>query len=266
MNIFDGYDWTSVKVVRVLPTNAVASEQLLVESIKKSVYQLSVKFQGCTEVVREEDNLVFDEGSVLYLPSGMTGDIPYNKYIRRSGTGVCIFFTSANPLPPEPTVIKTPNLPVDGFTRVLNKWRQVDSHLACMGEFYNLLDKLKKDIQPPLQERDKQQDLLIAKTYIEQHFTDKYIDIEQLSRYCGLSAEYFRQSFKKAYGVTPLQFLLNLKLAFAQRLLTDTDIPVGEIARQCGFEDTNYFTRIFGQRMGFSPSRYRREIGQSKNV
>ena len=261
MNIFDGYDWTEIKVVRVMPTNAVASEQLLVSSIKKSVYQLSVKFQGRTEVVREDNNLVFDEGSILYLPSEMTRDITYNKYIRESGTGVCIFFTSANPLPPVPTVIKMPNLPLESFTKVLNKWRQVDSYLACVGEFYSLLDKLKKAIQPPSQKGNQKQNLLVAKTYIEEHFTDKYIDIEQLSRYCGLSAEYFRQSFKQTYGVTPLRHLFNLKLAFAQKLLTETDLPVGEIARQCGFEDANYFTRTFGQHTGFSPSHYRREIG-----
>ena len=97
----------------------------------------------------------------------------------------------------------------------------------------------------------------IAKNYIEQHFTDRYIDIEQLSKICGLSAEYFRQSFKRIYGVTPLQYLVNLKLKLAQKLLLESELSVGEIALQCGFEDSNYFTRFFGQHMGLPPTHYR---------
>lgn len=264
MNLFDGYDWSGIKVVRVSPTVAVASDNLLVYNVKLKVYQLSVKFHGRTELVYGNKSLLFDTGSILYLPPGAHPDIPYNKYIREGGTGVCIFFSSSNPLPMEATVIKCPNLPLERFSKVLEKWLQVDGQLACMGEFYNLLDELKRATTLPAERGNSKKQLLIAKDYIEGHFTDKYIDIGQLAKLCGLNAEYFRQSFQQEYGVTPLQHFSNLKLTFAQKLLTESDLPIGVIALQCGFEDANYFTRLFGQHIGVSPTRYR-AIYQKKN-
>ena len=257
MSLFEGYDWTGVKVVRVTPTNATASDRQLVRNLHMKNYQLSVKFQGLTELVCGDKTLIFDAGSILYLPIDKHRTIPYNKYIRESGTGICIFFTSYHPLPTEATVIKGAGLPLEHFSKVLQKWHQVDRQLACMGEFYRLLDDLKKATYSSDGHEKTKNHLLIAKSYIEQHFTDKYIDIKQLSKFCGLSGEYFRQSFKQIYGVTPLQYSVNLKLKLAQKLLLESELSVGEIALQCGFEDSNYFTRFFGQHMGLPPTHYR---------
>lgn len=257
MSLFDGYDWTGVKIVRVSATNFTASDKLLVGKLFAKSHQLSVKFQGCTELVCGDKSFIFDSGSILYLPVSKHGIVPYDKYIRESGTGICIFFTSHNPLPTEATVFKGPELPLERFSKVLQRWRQVDSELACMGEFYRLLDDLKKATYSYAEGREQNNHLLIAKNYIEQHFTDRYIDIEQLSKICGLSAEYFRQSFKRIYGVTPLQYLANLKLKLVQKLLSESDLSVGEIALQCGFEDANYFTRFFSRHMGMAPTHYR---------
>lgn len=264
MNLFDGYDWSGVKVVRVSPTVAVASDNLLVYNAKQTVYQLSVKFHGRTELVYGDKSLVFDTGSILYLPPKTSPDMPYNKYIREGGTGVCIFFSSTNPLPTEAEVIKVSGLPLDRFSKVLQKWREVDGQLACMGEFYKLLDGLKKATASPFKRGNPQKQLLTAKEHIEAHFTDKYIDVDQLARMCGLSAEYFRQSFQRMYGVTPLQHFSGLKLTFAQKLLTESDLPIGVIGMECGFEDANYFARFFARHIGVSPTHYR-FLYQKKN-
>ena len=265
MNLFDGYDWSGVKVIRVSPTVASASDNLLVYNVKLRVYQLSVKFHGRTDLVYGNKSLIFDTGSILYLPPGAHPKVPYNKYIRESGTGVCIFFTSTNPLPTEAEVIKGPGLPLERFSKVLQKWRRVDGQLACMAEFYKLLDEIKQATRSTSYKGDQKKQLSIAKNYIDQHFTDKYIDVEQLAKLCGLSTEYFRQTFQQVYGVTPLQHFSNLKLTFAQRLLTESDLPIGVVALQCGFEDANYFTRLFGRHIGTSPTHYRKLYQKKTN-
>ncbi|MEK6793262.1 MAG: AraC family transcriptional regulator [Spirochaetota bacterium] len=64
--------------------------------------------------------------------------------------------------------------------------------------------------------------------------------------------------FKKARGVSPRQYLINLRLREAATLLTTTDIPIDVIANRLGFFDRYHFSRIFKQKIGYSPGYYRK--------
>ena len=59
-------------------------------------------------------------------------------------------------------------------------------------------------------------------------------------------------------GVTVVQYLTVVRIRRACQLLTETDEPVTEIARQCGFSNTTYFENVFRRLRGMTPSRYRR--------
>ena len=63
--------------------------------------------------------------------------------------------------------------------------------------------------------------------------------------------------FRQAYGITPYQFLLGQKLTAACELLTHSHQSVKEIADYLGFADEFYFSRLFKQKIGVSPSNYR---------
>ncbi len=92
--------------------------------------------------------------------------------------------------------------------------------------------------------------------YLEHHFTQP-ISIEQLARMAGLSRSSLFRTFKRALGVSPLEYLLRLRLKHACRNLRQTDEPISEIAFNTGFHDSNYFSRKFKAVMGMSPSEYR---------
>ena len=70
-----------------------------------------------------------------------------------------------------------------------------------------------------------------------------------------LSAVYF---FKATFRVSPKQYILNRRLAEAQRLLIESRMSVGEIARAVGFENENYFSEFFSARIGISALKFRR--------
>jgi len=84
------------------------------------------------------------------------------------------------------------------------------------------------------------------------------IDLDRLARECHLSPSQFRRTFRKLLGRSPLQFILNVRLQAAGDLLTASSLSVTQIARQCGFNEPNYFTRQFRQHIGVSPSEYRK--------
>ena len=64
--------------------------------------------------------------------------------------------------------------------------------------------------------------------------------------------------FKKVTGYSPIDYLLHVRLAKAGELLLKTSIPVSEIASDCGFNDSNYFSRQFRKTYGLSPRDYRK--------
>ena len=73
-----------------------------------------------------------------------------------------------------------------------------------------------------------------------------------------LSPSRFRALFREATGLSPLDYLLVLRLNHARQLMLQTGSSIGEVARAVGYEDQLYFSRIFKKRTGLSPSAYRR--------
>ncbi len=74
-----------------------------------------------------------------------------------------------------------------------------------------------------------------------------------------LSPAHFCRTFTAATGVAPHRYLIRLRLEAAAQQLTNTADPVAAIALRLGYEDPGYFSRIFKQHNGFTPTQYRRE-------
>lgn len=65
--------------------------------------------------------------------------------------------------------------------------------------------------------------------------------------------------FQSCLHTTPTEYLRNIRLQSACRLLLETDTPVTEIAQLCGLGSSSYFGRLLRQKTGLSPSGYRRK-------
>lgn len=87
----------------------------------------------------------------------------------------------------------------------------------------------------------------------------RQVSMETRAHELGMSVPQLRSATVSATGLTPLQVLIESRLARAQSLLVETDLEVSVIAQQVGFDDPSYFSRQFTQRLGSSPSRFRRE-------
>ena len=86
-----------------------------------------------------------------------------------------------------------------------------------------------------------------------------------MQEYSGYSYDRFRHKFKKDMGMSPNQFLLQLRIHKACWLLKETTMNVTEIALACGFSSCSYFTQQFRKSTGIAPSHYRTRLraGQS---
>ncbi len=92
--------------------------------------------------------------------------------------------------------------------------------------------------------------------YVNEHFREN-IPLARLAEIMNISPMYFSNFFKSTFNVSPKQYILNKRLTESQRLLLETDMPVKEIAYAVGFENENYFSEYFSQKVGVSALRFR---------
>jgi AraC family transcriptional regulator len=89
------------------------------------------------------------------------------------------------------------------------------------------------------------------------HLADAF-SLIRLAREAGMTEFHFSRAFKRTTGVTPSQYLIDLRLEKARRLLRETNRSVIEIGLEVGYTSPSHFARIFHREVGISPSDYRR--------
>ena len=95
-----------------------------------------------------------------------------------------------------------------------------------------------------------------AKDYIQDHLGES-ITIKLIAQQVYMSPTYFSVYFKEQTGETILDYITKTRLKKATDLLETTDLKIYDIAVQLGYQDTKYFSRLFRQWYGYTPSQYR---------
>lgn len=96
------------------------------------------------------------------------------------------------------------------------------------------------------------------KSYIDSHFCED-ISLKSLGAMFYMNPTYLGQIFKKAYGVYFREYLMNLRINEAKRLLRQTDLCVYEIAERVGFNNPEYFVTQFEKVVKMTPAEYRNQ-------
>lgn len=83
------------------------------------------------------------------------------------------------------------------------------------------------------------------------------IALVDLAAECGLSTSYLTRAFRKTFGMPPHRYLTELRIVRAKDLMATSSMTLSEIALVCGFADQSHFARVFGAKVGVTPSRWR---------
>lgn len=84
-------------------------------------------------------------------------------------------------------------------------------------------------------------------------------NVSRMAEYCHLSPDYFAHLFRKNMDATPMQYLEDLRIEKAKKLLDGRGINVSTIGMLVGYEDSLYFSRVFKKATGTSPRAYRQK-------
>jgi AraC-like DNA-binding protein len=86
---------------------------------------------------------------------------------------------------------------------------------------------------------------------------EEEITLDDMAKIARMSVCYFARMFKQSVGTSPYQFVLEQRIDYGKYLLTQTDLPLVEIALRCGCANQSHFTTVFKQLLGVTPKRYR---------
>lgn len=148
----------------------------------------------------------------------------------------------------------------DGFTAVmkflgiLNKLAKTDgAHALATSSF------AKVNI-----EEDSQR-ILKVKDYISKNYRDE-IRLSSLAKIACMSESAFSRYFRQRTGKTVSDFIMDLRLGYASRMLVDTSKSIAEISFQCGYNNLSHFNRVFRRKKGCSPGEFRSQYRRKKVI
>jgi len=143
-------------------------------------------------------------------------------------------------------------------TAFLSMFQQHEQALARLHGMFDIFHSLELPSPRTLAHHASINWLEKGKQYIEHHFSEQ-ITVEQIAQLVGVERTHFSKMYRKAYGISPIDFLLQLRMQEAVLLLQNTSYKVAEIAQAVGYQDISSFSKAFKKRIGCSPITYREQ-------
>ncbi|WP_239617741.1 AraC family transcriptional regulator [Cohnella mopanensis] len=167
---------------------------------------------------------------------------------------------------PPPTLIDVPKFaPVDlrAIVPLLKEMLQLHGVLTHYGSFelHLLFGQVLTQLQNGMRKNSPQ-----ARSYFLGEKAASYLanrlelpfDSAEMERDLHYHFDYLARCLKQYCGMSPLQYRHRLQIDRAKRMLAHSDLSLTKIREQCGFQDNNYFTRLFKRQTSFTPGEYRK--------
>ncbi len=110
-------------------------------------------------------------------------------------------------------------------------------------------------------QKDEKSDNIIdkAKNYIDKCYSNKDMSLDDVSREVDISPYYFSKLFKEETGVNFIEYLTDVRIEKAKKLIVDGRLSMKEICIEVGYSDPNYFSRTFKKNVGVTPTEYKEQ-------
>lgn len=142
-------------------------------------------------------------------------------------------------------------------------YEELDAVLTQMVERCRKPAVIRENFAPPEQpgeDGERADAVETVKRYVREHIKED-IYISDIAGQIFLNEQYLMRTFKKATGLSVLEYITQERLRLAQELLTGTDWPIKQVAEAAGYGNYSYFTRLFKRNLGSTPQAYRQKHG-----
>ena len=99
------------------------------------------------------------------------------------------------------------------------------------------------------------------RAFLDMHILED-VKLSQIAAHFSFTKEHFIRVFRKTYGITPHQYILQSRIRLAMIMLISTGEPISQISEKLHFSDPHHFSDAFQKHVGFRPSQYRKKSRQ----
>ncbi len=219
---------------------------------------LTYRKEGLVKIKTDEASFLSSEDCITFVPKYQD----YSTQIVCNTKMIAIHFDylGENMLMfKKPFVFKNSNQHLKQLFELVFETYTIDdtNNYECYSHFYRLLFEIEKILRKNKEEKEKIIPAVIkAKTIIEKNFSNNNFNIDSLVASLSISAAYLRREFKKAYSVTPIEYLKYVRHQKAVSLLSSEYYTIEKIAKECGYGSMSYFIQTFKKTTGFSPKKF----------
>ena len=146
---------------------------------------------------------------------------------------------------------KLMNYTFENNIRYKKEWTMKENTEVIKGQFKQLCSMIgdKEDENIKLLKK--------VEEYIENHFTDNNINLNQIAETMQVSVQYLATYFKNKKNTTLLKYITQKRMNYAKKLLCESSLTLGDIALKVGYTDASVFAKAFKKAEGITPGQYR---------
>lgn len=101
--------------------------------------------------------------------------------------------------------------------------------------------------------------------YVEKHFSED-ITLDKLAGIVAMSPSSFSRFFKQRAGMSPMDYVIDVRLGHASQMLIDSTVSIAEIAYMCGFQNISNFNRLFKRKKDRTPKEFREIYKRHRSI
>ncbi|MCW3792922.1 helix-turn-helix domain-containing protein [Paenibacillus sp. LS1] len=155
---------------------------------------------------------------------------------------------------------------IQNAEKIVGKWRRGEglerfhAHALLQGMIYELIMEYERG------QGGAESDMVdVVVSYISSHYRQN-LELKELAALAGCSVRQLQRRFKQEKQLGPMEYVIQLRMENASRMLHHTDASIGEIAEKMGYRDMYYFSRAFKKYYGVPPLRYRLDAAKESDT
>ncbi len=217
-------------------------------SVKERPYAaLSIRINGKSSFTIDNKHITAKTGDILFIPANKIYEVKYS-----GSEYIVVHLIECNYTEAESITPNNKDALLSIFVQMLEHWRKRKSSNKAKSYLYDILYKLEEELIETKSKRPAEFEKCL--NFLDKNFCNPNLKIETLCDFGYISRSTLQRYFFKYIGISPKQYLLQLKLNKAIDLLANENSTISLIAESCGFSDEKYFSRIFKQTYGISPT------------
>lgn len=231
---------------------------------KRTLFEIDTVYyvrEGEYNVYIGDNKIHMEENDVLYLPKGLPY---YSESISKKMTFQGIYFYAKKDNPDDffhtfQHIRNCKNL-YNKFENIYKLFasNQFGKKLSSKKALYDILNHIMQKKMHEQNDFAVYYSIKNAIEYIENNYTNNDISISFLANLCNITPTYFTYIFKKIFGTTPKDYIINMRMEKAKEYLMYSSYTMNEVSEKLGYSNPAYFSSAFKKIYGVAPTEFKK--------